>query len=233
MVDTSDVDDLDPFAILDAESERVAAYFRSGPDWAAATRCEGWRVRELLAHLDFVEVYHTACLDDDLQAFLMKGAEAGATDLASFNDYGVTSRADIPNDELVDTWHGRNREVRKRFRERGRDADMTSSAGPYPVGLMAFHVASEYATHADDMGIEMSPDERSDQLSWRTKVSLFALKELSKPVQVEQTADGFAVVSGDKQTTLSTEDFVEAVCARLPKDHPIDADLRENLRGLA
>ena len=39
------------------------------------------------------------------------------------------------------------------MRELGVGGTMASSVGPYPVDLMAFHIASEYATHADDMDV--------------------------------------------------------------------------------
>jgi len=227
------VADLDPFDLLDTEAERVARFFESGPDWEKPTRCKGWDVRDLLAHVDAVETYHTACLDDAVQSFFEEMGKKGATDLDSFNALGVRERRDVPIEDVLKSWRERNREVRRRMRESGRDGQMGSSVGPYPVGLMAFHVASEYATHGDDLGIEMSADERAARTAWRAKVSEFAIEENEKPVTFERAGDSYVVRSGDKETTLPVADFVEAVTARLPDDYAIDAELKDALRALA
>ena len=107
---------------------------------------------------------------------------------------------------------------------------MSSSVGPYPVDLMAFHIASEYATHADDMGVDVPGAERESRTAWRAKVSLFALKETDKPVQVEHKDGNYTVRASGKEATLSQADFVEAVTARLKT---IDPELQDALRALA
>lgn len=227
------VAELDPFDLLDTEAERVARFFESGPDWNKPTRCVGWSVRDLLAHIDAVEVYHTACLDDAVPALLEEWGKKGATDLDSANDLGVRERRELPVDEVLASWRERNLEVRRRIRECGRDGKMGSSVGPYPCGLMAFHVASEYATHGDDLAIEMSATERDARTQWRAKISEFAIEENEKPVTFEAKGDSYVVRTGDKEATLPVADFVEAVTGRLPDDYPIDPELRSALRALA
>lgn len=227
------VADLDPFDLLDAESERCARFFDSGPDWSVATRCEGWDVRDLLAHVDGVEVYHTACLDDSLGALFEEMGKKGATDVDSFNGIAVEEGRSKPVEELLASWKGRNADVRRRLRERGRDGTLSSSVGPYPVGLMAFHIASEYATHADDMGVSIPAAERDARTAWRAKVSEFALEESDKPVVFEARSGSHVVRLGDREVTFPDAQFVEAVTARLPKDYAIDAELRDALRALA
>jgi uncharacterized protein (TIGR03083 family) len=228
------VADLDPFDLLDVEAERVAAFFSSDPDWTAPTRCEGWRVRELLAHCAGVETYHLACLDDAIGPLFEEGAKHGVSDVDSFNDWLVKRRSDASTDELLAEWRDKNLAVRRRMRELGRDGSMASSVGPYPVGLMAFHVASEYATHADDMDVEIPDAEQAGRAAWRRKVSLFAVEEAGKPVEIEARGDDMLLVrSGAKQAELHETDFVEAVSARLPADHPLDAELKDALRALA
>jgi uncharacterized protein (TIGR03083 family) len=232
-MDTSDVDDLDPFDLLDTEAERVARFLEGLDEdgWTKPTRCEGWRVRELVSHVDGVELYHLACLNDNIQGLFAKAAEeGGVTDVNSFNDWVVRVRADKPPDDVLTSWRKANAEVRRRMRELGRDGTMSSSVGPYPVGLMGFHVASEYATHADDMAVPIDTSERDRRTAWREKVSLFALKESEKPVDVKRADDGYRVTSGDRGVTLSPADFVEAVAARLKT---IDPELQEALRALA
>lgn len=232
MVDTSDVDDLDPFALLDAESERVASFLSSLGDqeWTKDTRCEGWRRREILSHLDGVEVYHTACLNDDIQALFAKAAEAGMKDMNSFNDWIVRERADLPVEQVLSSWRSANSDVRRRMRELGRDGSMSSSVGPYPVSLMAVHIASEYATHYDDMDGPLTDAERDARTAWREKVSRFGLKEAEKKVELEESGDGYVARAGGKEARLSRSDFVEAVTARLKT---IDPELQDALRALA
>jgi uncharacterized protein (TIGR03083 family) len=227
------VADLDPFDLLDTEAERVARFFENGPDWTKPTRCKGWEVRDLLAHLDAVETYHTACLDDRVQDFFEEQGKKGATDMDSFNALGVRERRELPVEEVLKSWRERNREVRRRMRESGRDGKMGSSVGPYPIGLMAFHVASEYATHGDDLAIDIPAAERDERTAWRTKVSEFAVEEAEKPLTFERTGDAYIVRSGGKEATLPAADFVEAVTARLPDDHTLDPELKDALRALA
>ena len=45
--------DIDPFDVFDAEVERLDRYFArlTEADWERPSRCEGWRVRDVLAHL--------------------------------------------------------------------------------------------------------------------------------------------------------------------------------------
>jgi uncharacterized protein (TIGR03083 family) len=232
MVDTSMLNGLDPFGLLDTESERVARFFDSIDEkrWTHDTRCEGWRVRELLSHLAGVETYHLACLNDTIPALFEEGAKHGATDMNSFNDWVVRARADLAREEVLDEWRTKNAEVRNRMRKLGADGSMSSSVGPYPVGLMTFHVASEYATHGDDMDAPVSDDEREDRTAWRHRVSRFALSEAEKSVDLELRDGAVVVRSGGKETTLSDAEFVEAVTARLKT---IDPELQEALRALA
>jgi uncharacterized protein (TIGR03083 family) len=232
MVDTSDIDDLDPFDLMDAESERLYKFFSSldEGEWTPDTRCEGWRRREIVAHLAGGDTYHTACLDDTISDLFSEGARAGATDGDSFNAWTVRQRADRSPQEVLDEWWRLNSDVRKRMRERGRDGTMSSSVGPYPVGLMGFHLASEYATHYDDMDGPVGEAERAARTAWREKVSLFALKETEKPVELERTPDGYIARAGGKEVALSPFELVEAVVARLKT---IDPDLQQALRALA
>jgi uncharacterized protein (TIGR03083 family) len=229
----SHIADLDLFELYDLEAERVAAFFSSGPDWTKATRCEGWRVRELLSHCAGVETYHLACLDDAIGALFEEAGKDGVTGVDSFNDWIVTKRAEQSTDEVFDEWRTKNLEVRRRMRDLGRDGSMSSSVGPYNVGLMAAHIASEYATHADDMDVEIPDADQAGRAAWRRKVSLFAVEEAGKPVTVEARGEDLIVRSADKEAVLHETDFVEAVTARLPADHPLDSELRDALRALA
>jgi hypothetical protein len=95
---------------------------------------------------------------------------------------------------------------------------------------MAFHVASEYATHADDLSIAIGEAERADRTAWRLQISLFALEENEKPAQLAREGATWNVRAGDKQVTLTDAELVEAVTGRLAR---LDPELKEALRALA
>ena len=65
MTDDRDLQNLDPYDLMDAEAARLDAYFSAlGPaDWAKPSRCEGWSVRDVLAHLTASEAYNHASLE--------------------------------------------------------------------------------------------------------------------------------------------------------------------------
>lgn len=227
------VSDIDPFDLMDAESERLYRFFSSlsDDDWLPDTRCEGWRRREIVSHLAGGDTYHTACLDDTVKELFEEAARNSATGGDGFNAWQVRIRADRSAKDVLEEWWTLNSDVRKRMRERGREGTMSSSVGPYPVGLMGFHLSSEYATHYDDMDGPLESGEHDARTEWREKVSMFALEETNKPVEVKRTDAGYVLVkSGEDETALSSADFVEAVTARLKT---IDLDLQNVLRALA
>jgi hypothetical protein len=87
MIDDSELRDLDPFDILDAEAYRLEGFFATldGDDWLRPTRCAGWRRREMLAHLAASEQYNQATIDDTVPQLLKQAEASGATDLNAFN----------------------------------------------------------------------------------------------------------------------------------------------------
>jgi uncharacterized protein (TIGR03083 family) len=232
MVDISDVESIDPFDLMDRESERLYQFFSSLKDeeWLPDTRCEGWRRREIVAHLAGSDTYHTACLDDTIKKLFDEGAKAGGSGLGGFNAWQVDIRKDKPAKEVLDEWWRLNSDVRKRMRERGRDGSMSSSVGPYPVGLMGFHLVNEYATHYDDM--DGPVDDSAERTANRARIAMFAVKEAGKG-EVEQRGDRYVFRADGEEIELSQHDFVEGVTARLPQDHPISPTLRDALRALA
>ena len=59
---------LNSFGIFDVEADRLDHFF-AGLDaagWAKPTRCAGWSVQDVLAHLAGAELYNHACLNADL-----------------------------------------------------------------------------------------------------------------------------------------------------------------------
>ena len=229
MADESLLDGLDPFELQEREADRVHAHVTASPDWTRPSRCQGWSVRDLLAHLIGLEDYTRAGLDDGVQALFDEGAAAGADDVAGFNAWGISLYADLSETELIERWRAANLANRAELRARGRDGTVDTSIGAYSAWLQSFHYAVEYATHGDDMYVDVPTADRDARTAWRVAVGRFVLTELEKPVEVEPTADGLRVSGAPGTVELSAKDFVEATQGRLPDDHPLEAAFRELL----
>ena len=232
MTDESELEGLNPFDLLDAESERVARHFGTTGEWDRLSRCEGWTVRDMLSHLAGVEDYNRACLDGRAQTLMAELAEQGATDVASFNDWFVRRFGERPREDVLAEWEGANAAYRREMRGRGREGSVDTSIGPYPAWLQAFHLAMEYATHADDVGAPVDEGEREARTRWRARFARFAIAELGRPVRMERAGGLNRVVAGDETAELTDEELVEASQARLPSDHPLSAGLREALKAV-
>jgi len=206
---------LDPVELMEQEANRIAAFAEQLPDagWGEPTRCEGWTVRDLMAHLESTEDYFEACLDGSVAAFIQGFLDRGAADLAAFNDMGIADRAGVPNDELVARWKARDATTRRGFRERG-DGDVDTSVGMYPARWQAFHLAGELATHADDMHVPVADGDIAARLAWRTRFSRFSLKEAKPDLTVEAVPGGTRVAGEDVDVVIGDDDFVEAVAGR-------------------
>ncbi|UBU15038.1 maleylpyruvate isomerase family mycothiol-dependent enzyme [Nonomuraea gerenzanensis] len=227
--------DFNPFDLFDAEAARLDRFFTSLDDagWRRPSRCAGWSVRDVLAHLAGEELYNHACLDGTVQDLMGGLADQGIGDYNDFNEWSVRRRADLPVEEVLAEWRTQNGETRERMRALGEHAMLDTMAGPYPVGLQAFHYDSEYATHADDVGAPVAEDEADERTLWRVAVGRFVLAEQDAKVQVDQTAEQiFAAVDG-VTATLSYPEFVEATVGRLPASHDLDPRIASSLRCLA
>jgi len=227
MTDDRDLHDLDPYDLMDAEAARLDAYF-SGlgeADWAKPSRCEGWSVRDLLAHLASSEDYNHASLEGTVGEFLAAWGEKGATDLTTANEIGIRALDDRSTDQLIADWRVSNALTRAKLRERDGD-DIDTSVGPYPARWQAFHLAFELAVHADDVGVPVAPAEAGARVAWEAAFGRFALKELDKDLNFE-AANGTTHVQGDGiDIDLPDDVFVDAVAARLGPDAPFDAEQR-------
>jgi uncharacterized protein (TIGR03083 family) len=229
MADESLLDGLDPFDLLDRESDRVHRLFTSSPAWSRPSRCQGWSTRDMLGHLAGLEDYARAGLDDRVRALFRAGKEAGATGVAGFNDWQIREYADLPAAELVDQWRAAVVANRAELRARGRDGSIDTSIGAYPSWLQTFHFAVEYATHGDDIGVVVEEAERTGRLAWRVAFGRFVLTELEKPVEVTPDGDVLRVSGEPGSVTLDPQDFVEATQGRLPADHALEPAFRELL----
>jgi uncharacterized protein (TIGR03083 family) len=237
MIDDAELRDQDPFDLLDREFERLDGFLATldGDDWLEPTRCEGWRRRELLAHLASSEGYNRATIDGTVGEFMAKGAAAGANDLDSFNAWGVRELADQEPDEMLQTWRERSGRNRRDLRAMGWDGVLqTVGAGPYPAGRQALHLAQEFAIHADDMGMPVSDAERGFRRTWQPRFARFTLREYGKEVEVESDGRGGNTVRGGGAEATVDDDTLLAACSgRLPQDANVPPPLRDLLRVFA
>jgi uncharacterized protein (TIGR03083 family) len=216
MTDDAQLGGLDAFELMDREADRLGDYLAGLGDgeWSTPSRCPGWSIRDVLAHLTASEDYHRACLDGTVQAYMDQIAAKGATDLTAANALGIAELSDLSSQQLVARWMAADAETRRGFRERG-EGLVDTSVGDYPNRWQAFHVASELATHADDVHVPVTDAERAQRCQWRTRVSRFALAE-TKPDLTVTAEDGRTRVAGQGiDVTVDGEEFVEAVAGRL------------------
>jgi uncharacterized protein (TIGR03083 family) len=230
MPDDTVLDGLDPYDIMDDEAARLDRYF-GGLDaegWQRPSACAGWDTHDMLAHLAGSEEYNHACLDDAIPALFERLQGYGVTDVDSFNAVGVSTRAGTSTDAVLTEWRGTCERTRDELRARD-GSDIPTMVGPYPARWQAFHLASELATHADDVGVPIDPAEAADRTDWRKRFALFALSE-SKPDVVVRPADGGTYVEVDgAPAVLSDEDLIAVTNGRLPGDHPLAPSMRSAL----
>ena len=227
MTDDHELAGLDPFALLDNEAGRLDA-FLSGlgeSGWKRASRCAGWTVRDVLGHLVAGEDYHRACLDGTVPAFLAGFAERGGTDLDSVNALGVADYAALSPAQVLARWRAASAENRRRFRERG-DGVVDTSIGEYPCRWQAFHVAAELATHADDIGVPVTPGEHGERTAWRGRYSRFALAEAKPQLEIRHAGARTAVTDGAATVELDDDELIDAVMGRLDETSGFSATLR-------
>lgn len=217
MPDASHLIGMDPYAAWDREAARLAEHLRGRPDddpwWERPSKCEGWTVRDVLAHLLAEQEYFAACLSGSVSDLLQRSGARGATDLASFNALGIEDQAGKPPSQLLAEWVEQDERNRAGFRERG-DGRVDTSVGEYPGPWQAWHLASELATHADDIAVPDDAD-RADRTSWRAPFSRFSLTESKPDLTVEVPAPGRTRVRGDGvDVELDDEALVAAVAGR-------------------
>jgi len=227
MTDDRDLQGLDPYDLMDAEAARLDRYFSGlgAADWSRPSRCAGWSVRDVLAHLLASEDYNHASLEGTVGAFLASWGEKGATDLTSANEIGIRGLDDQSTDQLIAGWRVANAETRAKFRERDGD-DVDTSVGAYPARWQAFHLAFELAIHADDVGVPVTAEEAEGRLAWEAAFGRFALEELDKGLELDGSSGSTHVKGDGIDTDVPDALFVAAVAARLEPDAPLDAEQR-------
>jgi uncharacterized protein (TIGR03083 family) len=199
MPDEGFLEGVDPYDAWDREAERIEAHLTTlgdtDPAWEQQSLCDAWTVRELLAHLRATEDYFAANLAGTVGEFMAALGARGATDLESFNAIGVRDHADRPPSEVLSEWSALDATNRQGFRERD-GGEVDTSVGGYNARWQAFHLASELATHADDLLIPETDDERTWRTAWRAPFSRFSLTEAKEDLTVEVVGDGRTRVRG-------------------------------------
>ena len=227
MTDERFIEGVDPYDAWDKEAARIETHLGAladdDPAWEQQSLCEAWTVRDVLAHLRATEDYFAACVAGNVADFLGGLASRGATDLESFNAMGIADQAGKPPSQLLAELSEMDATARQGFREKdGGDVDTT--VGPYSARWQAFHLASELATHADDMLIPETDADRAWRTGWRAPFSRFSLTETKPDLTVEDPAGGRTRVHGDGvDLEVDDETLVAAVAGRIddPKLAPL------------
>ena len=227
MTDERFIEGVDPYDAWDREAARIdahcAALADDDPAWAQPSECEGWSVQDVLAHLLANEAYLAACLEGKVKRLMLEGAKRGAMDLDSFNALGIADQAGKAPSELLAEWRTKDAASRAGFRSRD-GGEVDTSIGEYSARWQAFHLASELATHADDMHIPQDDAGRAARNTWRAPFSRFALTEAKDGLTVDQLPGGRTRLTGNGiDLELDDDTLVTAVAGR--SEDPAHADL--------
>lgn len=171
--------------------------------WLARSHCRGWSVKDVIAHLSTDEVYNQAGLDASLDRL-----PDGGGGLNGWNARGVRVRRAMSPLEVRQEWEARQERVRRAWGKIGLGGRIETSVGRYPLRLQVWHLAQEYAIHADDIEVPLSARDRRAQLRWRVAFGLFAAREEGEPVQAEVVGDRVRLRHSGKDVDLELETFI-------------------------
>jgi hypothetical protein len=167
------------------------------------SHARGWSVKDIVAHLSTDEVYNQACLDHTLGQL-----PEGGGSLNDWNARGVRIRRGLNPLETLQEWEARQERVRHAWGKIGVNGRIDTSVGRYPLRLQVWHLAREYAIHADDIEVPMSPQERQAQLWWRVVFGIFASKEEGDPVDAELSGERARLHHEGRDYDLDLESFI-------------------------
>ncbi len=156
----------------------------------------------MVAHLSTDEVYNQACLDGTLDELPFSNG------LHGWNARGVRVRRTMSPLETLQEWEARQERVRRAWGKIGLDGRIETSVGQYPLRLQLWHLAREYAIHADDVEVPMSQRERQVQLRWRAAFGLFASREEGEAVDTELAGDRVRLRHEGRVYDLDLESFI-------------------------
>ncbi|TMC31796.1 MAG: maleylpyruvate isomerase family protein [Chloroflexi bacterium] len=193
-----------PFPVYDLEIRRLRAFLRSLNDrgWSSRSHCRGWSVKDVVAHLSTDEVYNQAGLDGTIDELPFSGG------LGGWNGRGVRIRRGFSPLETLQEWEARQERVRRAWGKIGVNGTIRTSVGRYPLRLQVWHLAREYAIHADDIEVPMPAAERRAQLRWRVAFGLFAAEEEGERVDARLDGDQVLLRQGGREHELDHEMFI-------------------------
>jgi len=110
--------------------------------------------------------------------------------------------------EVLQEWEARQELVRRAWGKIGLDGTIDTSIGRYPLRLQVWHLAREYAIHADDIRVPMSESDRRRQLRWRIAFGLFAAREEGEPVDAELRGERVHLRQDGELHRLELETFI-------------------------
>lgn len=110
--------------------------------------------------------------------------------------------------ETLQEWEARQERVRGAWEAIGLTGRIETSVGRYPLILQVWHLAREYAIHADDIEVPMPPAERREQLRWRAAFGVFAAREEGHPVDARLEGDRAQLRVNGQAHDLDLETFI-------------------------
>ena len=128
--------------------------------------------------------------------------------LHGWNARGVRVRRAMSPLEVLQEWEARQALVRRAWGKIGVDGTIDTSIGRYPLRLQLWHLANEYAIHADDIEVPMPSRERTAQLRWRIAFGLFAAQEEDEPVDAQLRGDEVQFRQDGSLQRLALETFI-------------------------
>jgi uncharacterized protein (TIGR03083 family) len=166
-----------PFPAYDAEIRRLRRYLHGlhAARWQAPSHCRGWNVKDVVSHLISDEVYNQACLDHTLDQLDYSGG------LDASNERGVQSRRHLSVPAVLQKWETQQEDVRRGWGRLGPRARIETSVGAYPLRLQVWHLAQEYAIHADDIEVPVAARARTARWRWRSLFGIWAAREEGEP----------------------------------------------------
>jgi hypothetical protein len=156
----------------------------------------------VVAHLSTDEVYNQAGLDGTLDEL------PPSNGLHGWNARGVRVRRAMSPLEVLQEWEARQALVRRVWGKIGVDGKIDTSVGRYPLRLQVWHLAREYAIHADDIEMPMPQRERQAQLRWRAAFGLFAAREEGEPINADLRGDEVQLRQDGAVHRLPLETFI-------------------------
>ncbi len=179
----------------------------------------------MVAHLSTDEVYDQVCLDNSLEKLGLAGDW-----LDTWNERGVRERRHLTPVETLAEWERLQRDVRRRWGRLGLAAKIPTSVGPYPLRLQVWHLAREYAIHADDIGVPVPALQRRARWRWRIPFGIFAAREEGEPVDARVKDSVVLLRHRSRAYELDPDTFI-AFLANRPQ-HLTDPEKRRLLARL-